>query len=159
MVKPCEQGEQLRVRWRAVSPTFSSSSSSTHSSSSSSTHLSTPKKAVGDGEGTSPAHPNLFPANKGETGGGFTGLFIFTFDDKGRILSHTIEHADEGWRTGEDKAGEAGLGFLGVAEWLLKKAKEATAGEGVGGRKRTEPGYVFLREPKRQEKDQEWRRE
>lgn len=86
-------------------------------------------------------------------------MFIFTFDDKGRILSHTIEHADEGWRTGKDQAEEAGLGFLGVAEWLLKKAKEATAGEGVGGRKRTEPGLVFLREPKGQVKEQEWRRE
>lgn len=150
MVKPCEKGEQLRVRWRAVP-------------SSSSTRTAIPNATVGDGDGASPTHPNLFPANKGETDGGFTGLFIFTFDDKGRILSHTIEHADEGWRTGKDQAEEAGLGFLGVAEWLLKKAKEATAGEGVGGRKRTEPGFVFLREAKGQEKEQvkeqEWRRE
>jgi len=70
-------------------------------------------------------------------------LFVFTFDDKGRILSHTIEHADRGWNREEE---ESGYSFLGVAEWLLKKAKQA--GEGVAGvgRGKTEPGLVFLRD-------------
>lgn len=78
-------------------------------------------------------------------------MFIFTFDDIGRILSHTIEHADEGW-SGEGEAGyglgAAGGRIVGVAEWLLKKARQAGeggggVGGGVGGK---EPGLVFVRE-------------
>ncbi|KAF8426695.1 hypothetical protein EV426DRAFT_572580 [Tirmania nivea] len=118
VVKPCARGEELRVRWRAV-PSSSSSSSS----------------KVPD----PPTHPNLFKSDPhGDTEKGFSGLFIFTFDDKGRILSHTIEHADQGWNRGEE---ESGYSFLGVAEWLLKKAKQAGVGAG-----KTEPGLVFLRD-------------
>lgn len=43
----------------------------------------------------------------------FCGLFIFEFDEEGRILSHTIEHAEEGgsW----DKVGRV----VSVTDWLL----------------------------------------
>lgn len=47
----------------------------------------------------------------------FSGLFIFTFDSKGRIASHTIEHADED--TGYDRTSRV----VTVADWLLGKAR------------------------------------
>lgn len=54
----------------------------------------------------------------------FSGLFIFTFDGKGRIASHTIEHADED--NGYDRTSRV----VTVADWLLGKAR--------GGRKEGE---------------------
>ncbi|KAK2834876.1 hypothetical protein FQN49_006830, partial [Arthroderma sp. PD_2] len=51
----------------------------------------------------------------------FTGLFIFTFDEEGRIASHTIEHADEsnGW----DRTAKV----VTLTDWLLGKAKGSAA--------------------------------
>ena len=45
----------------------------------------------------------------------FTGLFIFDFDKEGRILTHTIETAQE------DGNREKGVGarFVGLTDWLL----------------------------------------
>jgi len=47
----------------------------------------------------------------------FCGLFIFEFDEEGRILNHIIEHAEEGnnW----DKTPRV----ISLTDWLLKKAK------------------------------------
>ncbi|KAJ5171753.1 hypothetical protein N7492_004346 [Penicillium capsulatum] len=47
----------------------------------------------------------------------FTGVFIFSFDEEGRILSHTIEHADEadGW----DRTAK----FVTLTDWLIGKAR------------------------------------
>ena len=47
----------------------------------------------------------------------FCGLFIFEFDAEGRILTHTIEHAEEGgsW----DRASKV----ISVTDWLLGLAK------------------------------------
>lgn len=46
----------------------------------------------------------------------FHGLFIFEFDEDGRILTHTIEHAEE---TGSwDKASRV----VSVTDWLLGRA-------------------------------------
>ena len=47
----------------------------------------------------------------------FCGLFIFDFDEDGRILTHIIEHAEESgsW----DKASKV----VSVTDWLLGKAK------------------------------------
>lgn len=47
----------------------------------------------------------------------FTGLFIFSFDEEGRILSHTVEHADDanGW----DRTSK----FVTLTDWLLGKAR------------------------------------
>jgi hypothetical protein len=46
----------------------------------------------------------------------FCGLFIFEFDEEGRILNHTIEHAEEGgsW----DKTTRV----ISVTDWLLGRA-------------------------------------
>lgn len=45
----------------------------------------------------------------------FTGLFIFDFDEEGRILSHTIEQAQAGndWEAG------VGAKVVGLTDWLL----------------------------------------
>jgi hypothetical protein len=50
----------------------------------------------------------------------FTGLFIFSFDQEGRIASHTIEHADKvnGW----DRTARV----VTLTDWLLGKAKWAS---------------------------------
>jgi hypothetical protein len=47
----------------------------------------------------------------------FTGIFIFSFDEEGRILTHTIEHADEadGW----DRTAK----FVTLTDWLIGKAR------------------------------------
>lgn len=55
----------------------------------------------------------------------FSGLFLFEFDEEGRILTHTIEHAEE---TGSwDKTARV----ISVTDWLLgrawgKRQEEAT---------------------------------
>jgi len=56
----------------------------------------------------------------------FTGLFIFDFDNDGRILSHTIEHVEESgqWDRG------VGARVVGLTDWLLGNIKGA--GEGAG---------------------------
>ena len=48
----------------------------------------------------------------------FTGLFIFEFDEEGRIFSHTIEHVEEGgnWEKGVGR-------FVGLTDWLLGSLK------------------------------------
>lgn len=50
-----------------------------------------------------------------EEGKAFTGLFIFDFDKEGRVLTHTIETAQEGgnWEKG------MGAKFVGLTDWLL----------------------------------------
>ncbi|KAI9813993.1 MAG: hypothetical protein M1827_003457 [Pycnora praestabilis] len=47
----------------------------------------------------------------------FCGLFIFEFDEEGRVVSHTIEHADEGGNW--DKMTRV----ISVTDWLLGKAR------------------------------------
>lgn len=58
----------------------------------------------------------------------FSGLFIFSFDEEGRISSHTIEHADEinGW----DRTARV----VTLTDWLLGKAKGGSS---------LEPGLAF----------------
>ena len=56
-------------------------------------------------------------------------MFIFEFDEEGRVLSHTIEHVEEGgsW----DKVGRV----VSVTDWLLGKfggRREKELGLGVG---------------------------
>lgn len=50
----------------------------------------------------------------------FTGLFIFEFDEEGRIVSHTIEHVQEGgnWEKG------VGPRVMGLTDWLLGGLKK-----------------------------------
>lgn len=47
----------------------------------------------------------------------FTGLFIFGFDEQGRVATHTIEHAEQG--RGCDRTAKV----VTLTDWLLGKAK------------------------------------
>jgi len=46
----------------------------------------------------------------------FCGLFLFEFDEQGRIASHTIEHAEEGGNWDQMPK------VISVTDWLLGKA-------------------------------------
>lgn len=50
----------------------------------------------------------------------FTGLFIFEFDEEGRVVRHTIEHVQEGgnWENG------VGAKVVGLTDWLLGGMKK-----------------------------------
>ncbi|KAI0181963.1 hypothetical protein GGR52DRAFT_62418 [Hypoxylon sp. FL1284] len=54
----------------------------------------------------------------------FTGIFIFEFDEEGRVISHTIEHVDE---HGEWDKG-VGARVVGLTDWLLGGIKGRTDG-------------------------------
>lgn len=59
----------------------------------------------------------------------FSGLFIFEFDEEGRVVSHTIEHAEQGGNF------ERMTRVVSVTDWLIGLAK----GRGMEG----EPGYAL----------------
>ncbi|CUS11317.1 unnamed protein product [Tuber aestivum] len=62
----------------------------------------------------------------------FCGVFLFEFDDVGRIGRHVIEEVERGGDTsGEGQGGKGGV--VGVTEWLLGKARGAGAGGGGSG--------------------------
>ena len=48
----------------------------------------------------------------------FHGLFVFTFDEAGRILTHTIEHSEE-----SRDAEAATSKVFSLTDWLIKKAR------------------------------------
>ena len=56
--------------------------------------------------------------------GEFSGIFIFEFDDKGRVAKHIIENSEE-----DD--GERLPGVISVTEWLLRKARGVPAEPGI----------------------------
>lgn len=57
----------------------------------------------------------------------FCGIFVFEFDEEGRIVKHTIEHAEEGnnW----DKTTRV----VSVTDWLLGKFNGKGKEEGIPG--------------------------
>lgn len=69
----------------------------------------------------------------------FCGIFIFEFDDEGRILTHTIEHGEE------SGSWERASRVVSVTDWLLGRARgrKDVGVEGLvlgfceGGRRRT----------------------
>ncbi|KAH6642362.1 hypothetical protein C7974DRAFT_99990 [Boeremia exigua] len=60
----------------------------------------------------------------------FTGLFVFEFDEEGRIVHHTIEHTEEG------RNWEMTNKFISVTDWLLGRA---------WGRRAETPSLAFVR--------------
>ena len=60
----------------------------------------------------------------------FTGLFVFEFDEEGRIVHHTIEHTEEGHNW------EKTTRFISVTDWLLGRA---------WGRREETPSLAFVR--------------
>lgn len=129
MVDPDRTGggggdERLVVRWK-TEPRGDSQSDGTlasaasgegrHLSGAPSNHSSLSKVGINRGlsvllGGEAP----IFKLSKEEQ---FTGLFIFAFDEEGRIATHTIEHADNanGW----DRTAK----FVTLTDWLIGKAR------------------------------------
>ena len=102
--------EKLVVRWKTEPKANGNDSSSAEAAASSTTEGSINRglsKLLGNDK-------PIFNLNKGDD---FTGLFIFTFDAKGRIASHTIEHSDE--NNGYDKTSKV----VTLTDWLLEKVK------------------------------------
>ncbi|KAK3986254.1 hypothetical protein QBC44DRAFT_333724 [Cladorrhinum sp. PSN332] len=102
-------GEQLVVRWRTVGKAQNG------------------VKRLWFGEGGDNKQ-NVVTGSSQAVGEGkeFTGLFMFDFDGEGRILSHTIEHVQEGGQW------EGGIGakVVGLTDWLLGGIK---GGDNSGG--------------------------
>jgi hypothetical protein len=105
-------GEQLVVRWRTIGKNKSWGLSFGNGDDSS-------QDAPDAAERTSASWKPGATAN-----GEFTGLFIFDFDKEGRILSHTIEHVQEGgqWEQG------VGAKVVGLTDWLLRGIKRSREG-------------------------------
>ncbi|KAJ5383352.1 hypothetical protein N7517_001263 [Penicillium concentricum] len=119
--------ERLLVRWKTEPRT---DSRPFHGPGSSNTNSITPSKTTpssqnshlsastnGTNKGLSVllgGEEPIFKLSKEEQ---FTGIFIFSFDEEGRILTHTIEHADEadGW----DRTAK----FVTLTDWLIGKAR------------------------------------
>ena len=69
-----------------------------------------------DGEGSTRGFASALNLGGGvDSSKAFTGLFIFDFDKEGRILTHTIETAQQSgnWEKG------VGAKFVGLTDWLL----------------------------------------
>ncbi|KAJ5343332.1 hypothetical protein MYU51_021503 [Penicillium brevicompactum] len=109
--------ERLIVRWKTEPRTDSRpfhGPTASNSSKPQTSHLSNSK---GTNKGLSVllgGDEPIFKLSKEEQ---FTGIFIFSFDEEGRVLTHTIEHADEadGW----DRTAK----FVTLTDWLIGKAR------------------------------------
>lgn len=130
--------EKLVVRWKTEGkhsgPTATSGDASTTDTSPQSLDHTTSTGSSSSTNGTNRGLSTLlggdspiFKLGKEER---FSGLFIFSFDEEGRVTSHTIEHADEinGW----DRTARV----VTLTDWLLGKAKWGPS---------LEPGLAFER--------------
>ena len=89
------------------------------------------REGQGEGEGEDGEEVFVVRWRTCEEEGGFCGVFLFEFDDVGRIARHVIEEVERGGDTrGEGEGGKGGV--VGLTEWLLKKARGAGAGGGGG---------------------------
>lgn len=122
--------ERLVVRWRTErthssnTPSPSSTSGSRSSSASERPDTSAESAADSDGESKTGTNKGLnvllggdAPIFKLSRDDEFTGLFIFSFDEEGRVLTQTIEHAEDasGW--------ERTAKFVTLTDWLIGKAR------------------------------------
>ena len=145
--------ERLIVRWRTIGKSRAKDITASETSSTSSTNgqvqqqqeqqqqqqqqpidkiirfLSSSSRGSKQTDHVKDNQPLTAPAAEDEE---FTGLFIFTFDEEGRILSHTIEHVEE---DGSDLNNNWDkMKVVSVTDWLLgsmkKKRKGAADEEG-----------------------------
>lgn len=69
----------------------------------------------------------ILSRDQGEDDKEFVGLFIFEFDEEGRVVTHTIEHVEEGGNW-ERKTARV----ISVTDWLLGRARGKKE-EGIPG--------------------------
>lgn len=109
--------ERLIVRWKTEPRTDSRPFHSPTASNAPAPQSSPLSDSQGTNKGLSVllgGEEPIFKLSKEEQ---FTGIFIFSFDEEGRVLTHTIEHADEadGW----DRTAK----FVTLTDWLIGKAR------------------------------------
>jgi len=106
--------EQLIVRWRTIGKTRGKGIGGLYKGIGASDNVDKITEWLGGGQGEDD--------NKE-----FTGLFLFEFDEEGRVVSHTIEHVQEGgnWERG------VGARVVGLTDWLLGAMKKNGRGEGT----------------------------
>jgi len=94
--------EQLIVRWRTIGKTKYKGTGGFYKGIGASENVDKITEWLGGGKGEDDRKE-------------FTGLFIFEFDEVGRVVSHTIEHVQEGgiWERG------VGARVVGLTDWLL----------------------------------------
>lgn len=110
---PSTHAEQLIVRWRTIGKTKNKGTGGFYKGISASDNVDKITEWLGGGKGEDDSKE-------------FTGLFIFEFDEKGRVASHTIEHAQEGgnWERG------VGARVVGLTDWLLGGMRNGRSDEG-----------------------------
>ncbi|EAA33909.3 hypothetical protein GE21DRAFT_3551 [Neurospora crassa] len=126
--------EELIVRWRTIGNAKNWGLSFINGSGSEAGSATKGVRETADKKGTTTTTEYKAPVGDAEPSAGrdnskkseFTGLFIFEFDGEGRILSHTIEHAQQ---DGEVEKG-VGATVVGLTDWLLGGMKGAREGEG-----------------------------
>lgn len=94
--------EQLIVRWKTIGKTKNKGTGGFY-------------KGIGARENVDKITEWLGGGSGEDDSKEFTGLFLFEFDEEGRIWSHTIEHVQEGgnWEKG------VGAKVVGLTDWLL----------------------------------------
>jgi hypothetical protein len=108
------QSEQLIVRWRTIGKTRGKGTGAFY-------------KGIGAKENVDKITEWLGGGKGEDDSKDFTGLFIFEFDEQGRIASHTIEHVQEGgnWEKG------VGAKVVGLTDWLLGSLKNGQGNQGT----------------------------
>lgn len=108
---PCYRSEKLVVRWRTNGKTKNRGTGPFYKGIGRSEPIDKITEFLGGGQGEDDQRE-------------FTGLFIFEFDEEGRIVSHTIEHVQEGgnWEKG------VGARVVGLTDWLLGGMREKGGG-------------------------------
>ncbi|KAG4435332.1 hypothetical protein IFR05_009186 [Cadophora sp. M221] len=106
--------EQLIVRWRTVGKTKGKGTGALY-------------KGIGGRESVDKITEWLGGGKGEDDSKEFTGLFIFEFDEEGRVVSHTIEHMQEGgnWERG------VGARVVGLTDWLLGGMRKGRGDEGA----------------------------
>ena len=106
--------EKLVVRWKTESKASNGSPPTNSSSTSSSSSTNNMNRGLSSLLGGDQPFLRL---SRDPTQSPFSGLFIFCFDEEGRIVSHTIEHADEA--NGYDRTARV----VSLTDWLIGKAR------------------------------------
>lgn len=106
--------EQLVVRWRTIGKTKGKGTGAFY-------------KGIGASDSVDKITEWLAGGKGEDDKKEFTGLFIFEFDEEGRLVSHTIEHVQEGgnWDRG------VGARVVGLTDWLLGGLKNGRGDHGA----------------------------